>query len=89
MGSSRKNGRLGDPALPSLSSNSFHVKHFHRKLLESPSGDCRAAAGSLFPAGDFCGLGGRLGEATLPAPLAEDRGCKSMRDSLGLSMWAK
>jgi hypothetical protein len=27
MGSLRKNGRLGDPALPSLSSNSFHVEH--------------------------------------------------------------
>jgi hypothetical protein len=36
MGSSRKNGRLGDPALPSLSSASFHVKHFHPKFLESP-----------------------------------------------------
>jgi hypothetical protein len=36
MGSSRKNGRLGDPALPSLSSNFFHVKHFHPKLLEKP-----------------------------------------------------
>jgi hypothetical protein len=32
----RKNGRLGDPALPSLSSNSFHVKHFHPKFLNSP-----------------------------------------------------
>jgi hypothetical protein len=36
MGSPRKNGRLGDPALPSLSSNSFHVQHFHPKFLESP-----------------------------------------------------
>ena len=36
MGSLRKNGRLGDPALPSLSSSSFHVKHFHPKFLESP-----------------------------------------------------
>jgi hypothetical protein len=34
--SPRKNGRLGDPALPSLSSNSFHVKHFHYEFLESP-----------------------------------------------------
>ena len=35
MDSPRKNGRLGDPALPSLSSNSFHVKHFHPKFLEA------------------------------------------------------
>jgi hypothetical protein len=38
-----------------LSSNSFH---FHPKFLESPSSGCLAAAGSLLPAGDFCGLGG-------------------------------
>ena len=31
-----KNGRLGDPALPSLRTNSFHVKHFHPKFPESP-----------------------------------------------------
>jgi hypothetical protein len=43
MGSSRKNGRLGDPALPSLSSNSFHVKHFHPKFLEGAS-YCRTTA---------------------------------------------
>jgi hypothetical protein len=49
--------RLGDPALPSLSSNPFHVKHFHPKFLKSPSGGCQAAAGSLLPAHDFCGLG--------------------------------
>jgi len=36
MGSPRKNGRLGDPALPSLSSNSFHVKHFQPQFLEKP-----------------------------------------------------
>jgi hypothetical protein len=46
MGSSRKNGRLGDPALPSLSSNSFHVRHFHPRFLESPSGCCRIASPS-------------------------------------------
>ena len=46
MGSSRKNGRLGDPALPFLSSNSFHVKHFHPKFLESPSGRRRIASPS-------------------------------------------
>jgi hypothetical protein len=45
--------RLGDPALPSLSSNFFHVKHFHPKSLESAR---PVAAGSLLPAGDFCGL---------------------------------
>jgi hypothetical protein len=43
MGSPRKNGRLGDPALPSLRSNSFHVKHFHPKFLESPSLALRAS----------------------------------------------
>ena len=43
MGSPRKNGRLGDPALPSLSSNSFHVKYFHPKFRESPSLALRAS----------------------------------------------
>ena len=54
MGSSRKNGRLGDPALPSLSSNSFHVKHFHPQFLESPSGGSWRLSDRLLPAGDFC-----------------------------------
>jgi hypothetical protein len=41
IGSLRKNGRLGDPALPSLSSNSLHVKHFHPKFPRSPSRGCK------------------------------------------------
>jgi hypothetical protein len=56
LGSPSKNGRLGDPVLPSLSFNFFHVKHFHPKFLRIPSGGCLVGAGSLLPAGDFCGL---------------------------------
>jgi hypothetical protein len=52
MGSPRKNGRLGDPALPSLSSNSFHVKHFHHQFLGKP-----AIAAAQRIRRDFCGLG--------------------------------
>jgi hypothetical protein len=43
MGLSPKNGRLGDPALPSLGSNSFHVKQFHPKSLRSPPPALRQA----------------------------------------------
>ena len=67
LGSPSKNGRLGDPALPSLSSNSFHVKNFHPRFLERPSGGCLADAGSLLPAGDFCGVGG-LAEVIFAVP---------------------
>jgi hypothetical protein len=63
MGSLRKNGRLGDPALPSLSSNSFHVKHFHPSSWRARP----AAAASQLPASDFCGLGGRLISALVTA----------------------
>jgi hypothetical protein len=69
MGSLRKNGRLGDPALPSLSSNSFHAKHFHYEFLESA-----ATAGSLLRTGSFCGL------AELePASLTNLRICERCR----------
>jgi hypothetical protein len=55
IGSLRKNGRLGDPALPSLSSNFFHVKHFHPKSLESarPVGFLRARAAQWIAGGIF------------------------------------
>ena len=52
MGWSRKNGRLGDPALPSLNSNFYTLSTLHPQFLESPSGGCRIAP----PTRDFCGL---------------------------------
>jgi hypothetical protein len=44
MSSLRKNGRLGDPALPSLSSNSFHVRTAEAKGARRSSRDLTSVA---------------------------------------------